>query len=308
MKNILKIITLIIATCFVTVSCDYDDTNYDMLIKAPDASDGYYLQFENNQLNTQVGRDTIGNPIEVKRTILVRIMGLPQTEDITATISHNAASTMSTDMYTLSTTSVTIPAGKTSASIDFSTISEKMPECEYVTLILDLNAGDNTTPSDNGTKVNFTIRKASPTPLENGLSDLAGSWGVDESFTNGDYFDEANFSATWDGTYLIASGLGQQMIANFWGEPVVAGGDINMTVTDDGTITIPRQYIYTTVYDGANYDYEIEGSGTWVSLCGEAPEMRLKYDIYYPGDAVGLAGSYAGYFGSDYFGGVFILN
>jgi len=308
MKNILKIITLIVATFFVTVSCDYDESNYDMLTKAPDASVGYYLQFENNYLNTQVGRDTIGNPIEVKSTILITLMGLPQTEDITGTISHNAASTMSTDMYTLSTTSFTIPAGKTSTSFDFSTIAEKMPECEYVNLILDLNAGDSTTPSDNGSKVDFTIRKISPSPLENGVADLAGSWGIDENFTNGDYFGEANFSTTWDGTNLISSGFGQQMIANFWGEPVVAGGTFNMTVTEDGTITIPRQYVFTTVYEGVNYDYEIEGSGTWVSLCGEAPEMSIQYDIYYPGDAVGLAESYAGYFGASYFGGIFILN
>ncbi len=308
MRNILKIITLIVATLFVTVSCDYDESNYDKLLNAPDASVGYYLQFENNKLNTQVGIDSIGNPIEVKSTILVTLMGLPQTEDITGTISHNAASTMSTDMYTLSTTSFTIPAGETSASFDFSTIAEKMPECEYVNLILDLNAGDTTTPSDNGSKVDFTIRKISPTPLENGVSDLAGSWGLDESFTNGDYFDEGSFSATWDGTNLISSGFGQGMIANFWGEPVVDGGSYKMTVTEDGTITIPRQYVFTTVWDGTNYDYEIEGSGTWVSLCGEAPEMKIKYDIYYPGDAVGLAESYAGYFGASYFGGVFILN
>jgi len=299
---------MIVVTLFVTASCEYDDSNYDMLTKAPDPNVGYYLQFENNTLNSQVGRDADGNPINVNRTILVTLMGLPQTEDITATISHNPASTMSTDMYTLSKTSVTIPAGKTSTSFDFSTIGAKMPECEYVNLILDLNAGDKTTPSDNGSKVNFRIRKISPSPLENGLSDLAGSWVINQSYTNGSYYDEANFSATWDGTNLNASGLGQAMIDSFWGEPVVAGGDFNMTVTENGTITIPRQYIFTTVYEGENYDYEIEGSGTWVSLCGEAPEMKIKYDIYYPGDADGLASSYASYFGASYFGGVFILN
>lgn len=308
MKNILKIITLITVTFLVTVSCNYDDSNYDMLTKDPDASVGYYLQFDNNTLSSQVGRDENGNPINVNSTILVTLMGLPQTEAITATISHNAASTMSTEMYTLSTTSITIPAGKTSASFDFSTIGAKMPECEYVNLILDLNAGDKATPSDNGSKVNFKIRKISPSPLENGVSDLAGSWAIKNSYTNGSYYDEANFSATWDGTNLVASGLGQAMIDSFWGEPVVAGGDFNMTVTENGTVTIPRQYVFTTVYDGDNYDYEIEGSGTWVSLCGEAPEMKITYDIYYPGDAVGLAGQYAGYFGASYFGGAFTLN
>ncbi|REE80435.1 hypothetical protein BX611_2077 [Lutibacter oceani] len=307
MKKILKYITFMAAAVLATVSCNYDDTNFDLLHKDVDLNATYYVQFDNNTLDAQVGRDENGNPINVQSTILVTLMGLPQSQDITATISHNSASTMTSDMYSLSTTSVTIPAGKTSASFDFSTIGQNMPECESVNLILDLNAGDNVTSSDNGSKVNFNIRKISPSPLANGVSDLAGTWAIGESYTNGTYYDEASFGATWDGTKLVASGLGQAMIDLFWGEPVVAGGDFDMIVSEDGTVTIPRQYIYTTIYAGANYDYEIEGSGTWVSLCGEPPVMKIQYDIYYPGDAVGLAETYAGYFGASYFGGVFTL-
>ena len=309
MKNIIKQFKVIAVGTLLVFSCTYDDSEWVKLTDhAPDPSAGYYVEFDNNVLDAQTGVDANDNPINVKSTILVKLMGLPQDEGITATITADAASTMTSDMYTLSTTSVTIPAGETSASIDFSTVAENMPECEAVTLILNLDAGDHTTPSNPGKKVNYKVRKISPSPLANGVADLAGSWGVVESYTNGVYFDEGSFSASWDGTYLIASGLGGEFIKNFWAETVVAGGDCNMTVTEDGTITIPRQYIFTTVYDGDNYDYEIEGSGSWVSLCGEAPVMKLQYDIYYVGDADGLAAIYAGYLGAPYLGAKFVLN
>jgi hypothetical protein len=77
---------------------------------------------------------------------------------------------------------------------------------------------------------------------------------------------------------------------------VVAAGDFLMTVTGNGLIDIPRQYIYTTVYQGDQYDYEIKGSGKWEN-CGAKPKLIFTYDIYYPGDADGLAKTYAAYLG-----------
>ena len=307
-NNILKHFILITAIASISFSCSYDDNNWDALFNhAPDPGADYYVQFDNNVLNGQLGVDENSNPINLKGTVEVKLMGMAQSEAVTATITADPSSTMTPDMYTLSATSVTIPAGKASATFDITTVAENMPQCEYVTLVLNLDAGEHTTASDPGKIASFTARKISPSPLANGLSDLAGVWGVDTSYTNGTYFNEQNFSATWDGTNLIASGLGQDFINNFWAETVVAGGTCNMTVTEDGTVTIPRQYIFTTVYSGVNYDYEIEGSGTWVSLCGEAPVMNLQYDIYYAGDTDGLAATYGGYLGAPYLGAKFVL-
>lgn len=75
----------------------------------------------------------------------------------------------------------------------------------------------------------------------------------------------------------------------------------------DGTVVIPRQYIYTTDYEGDPYDYEILGSGSWNS-CGGTPTLTLEYDIYYPGEADGLAKVYSAYLNTPYLGGVFTLD
>lgn len=313
MKNIfLKQIMMIAVGILTIFSCDYDPTSYDALTDhAPDPSAGYYVQFDDNIIDKQLTVDENSNAVNLTETMVVELMGMPLSEAITVTISADPSSTMTADMYTLSTSSVVIPAGKASASFNITTVADNMPECEFVTLKLNLNAGDNTTGSEPGKTASFRTRKISPSPLENGLSDLEGTWAIEESYTNGDYYDEPSFTATWDGTNLIVPGLGQPMIVDFWGEPVVSGGTCNVTVNEDGTVTIPRQYIFTTVYPppaGANYDYEIEGSGTWVSLCGEPPTMKLKYDIYYPGDDCGLACSYSSYFGASEFGGVYVLN
>jgi len=91
------------------------------------------------------------------------------------------------------------------------------------------------------------------------------------------------------------------MIEGWWGEPVVAGGTFTMTVAGNGIVDIPRQYLYTTTYNGAEYRYEVEGTGKWTN-CGANPTLLLIYDVYYEGDATGLAHDYAGYLdGTGYF-------
>ncbi len=307
MKNILKFLTLIAVVCLVAVSCDYDDTNFELLTNDVDPNATFYVQLKNNALTAQTDVASNGDLINVESTILISLMGLPQDQDITATLTHDPSSTLTESMYTLSANTVTIPAGESTASVDFSTVAENLPECDPVTLIVNLNAGENTTPSDRGNKLVYNIRRIVSLPLDNGFEDLAGGWGIEESLTNGVYYDEGNFTAQWDGTDMIVSGLGAQMIVDFWGEPVVAGGTCKMQVAEDGSITIPRQYIFTTIYNGVNYDYEIEGTGIWGNYCGEAPVIKITYDIYYPGDAVGLAGSYSSYFGNSVFGGTFVL-
>jgi len=307
-NNILKQLILITAIASVSFSCSYDDNNWDALFDhAPDTSADYYLQFDSNAIEGQLGVDENSNPIDVVANMEVKLLGLPQDAAVTATITPDPSSTMTPDMYTLSTTSVTIPAGKASAAFSITTVAANMPECEYVTLVLNLDAGEHTTASEPGKTATFKTRKISPSPLPNGLSDLAGTWGVGTSYTNGSYFNEQNFSATWDGTYLITSTLGQDFIKNFWAEDVTSADDVQITVKEDGTVTIPRQHVFTTVYAGSPYDYEIQGSGTWVSLCGEAPVMSLQYDIYYEGDTAGLADTYAGYLGAPYLGAKFVL-
>nr|WP_321407922.1 hypothetical protein [uncultured Carboxylicivirga sp.] len=128
----------------------------------------------------------------------------------------------------------------------------------------------------------------------NGLTDLVGTWSGDEQYWATSCITQIS------GSSLSISGLSEGMIEGWWGEPIIERGTVVMNVNlSDGTIAIPRQYIYTTEYSGDPYRYEIEGTGKWDN-CGDSPTLLIEYDIYYEGDAVGLAATY----GADYLGGI----
>lgn len=132
-------------------------------------------------------------------------------------------------------------------------------------------------------------------PLPNGVADLVGAW----SGTDGqgdDYTFESEITTEVSGADLSVSGMSVGFINGFWGEPIIEGGTFMMTVNIDGTVDIPRQYIYTTEYEGAPYRYEVEGAGTWDN-CGNEPTLLINYDIYYEGEADGLAAQYNSYLG-----------
>lgn len=140
--------------------------------------------------------------------------------------------------------------------------------------------------------VEVTVQKYCP--LQNGVADLAGHW----TGTGTDGYP-ADITTVVSGSDLEVSGLSEDFIQDWWGEKILEGGSFKMTVNVDGTMTIPRQYIYTTEWDGAPYRYEIEGSGTWDN-CGATPSMTIEYDIYYEGDPDGLGATY----GPGYFDGI----
>lgn len=125
-------------------------------------------------------------------------------------------------------------------------------------------------------------------PLTNGVNDLVGTWTGDDG-----WFDCIITSAV-SGGKLQFSGMSFGFIEGFWGETVIDSKPIEVTINEDGTLEIPRQYVYTTEYDGDTYDYEIKGSGTWDN-CGGSPVLVIKYDVYYAGDSAGLAETYSSY-------------
>jgi len=124
-------------------------------------------------------------------------------------------------------------------------------------------------------------------PLANGVNDLVGSW----SGTDAD--EDSQVTTTASGDKLEVTGLSFGMITNWWGETILEGGSFLMTVNEDGTLAIPRQYIYTTDWNGDPYRYEIIGDGTWDN-CTTTPTLLITYDIYYEGDATGIGNDYGG--------------
>ena len=120
-------------------------------------------------------------------------------------------------------------------------------------------------------------------PLPNGAGSLVGTWTGSDAYYDGAVITATSSSAT----ILNMSGISELFIEDWWSEAVIDGGTIAVTVNNDGTLTIPRQYIYTTEYDGDPYDYEIEGTGLY-DFCPADPTVTLQYDIYYACDDVGL--------------------
>lgn len=295
MKNIFRILLTIIISGAFFISCEEEETNFDALTTEPDAGAPFYVQFIDAAQKLESGVTEAGELIDIETTVAVSIMGMPQSQDINVSFAIDPATTIDEGMYNMSGTSITIPAGGTSGSVTLSTITENMPAGETLQLVLNLDAGDNNSPSENGTKLTYDLTRLAFCPLENGVPDLVGTYSGNDG--QGDYTSGASVTASMNGTDLeFSAGLGFGFIADFWAETVTTGGNFTMKINGNGTIDIPRQYLFTTVYDGAPYDYEIAGTGKWEN-CDDKPKIILEYDIYYPGDEAGLAQTYSSYLG-----------
>lgn len=290
MKNIFKILYVFIVAGALLSSCEKVETGFSKITNEPDPTDTYYLQFINAAKTLETGVSTSGELIEIVTPIAVSLMGIPQTEAITVNLTIDPSSTITPAMYTLSANSITIPAGKTSGAVTLTTKAASMPVGQTVKLVVTLNAGEHNTPNANGIKLTYNLKRIEFCPLVNGSADLVGSWAGDDAY----YPSVA--TTVISGANVKITGLGVGFIEDWWAEQVTALGAPEMTIAGNGLVNIPRQYLFTTTYGGAPYDYEIMGSGKWEN-CGATPRLIITYDIYYPGDTDGLAKTYNSYFG-----------
>ena len=286
MRKILKFLIVFIAAGVLFVSCEEVETNHAMLTNPPDINASYYLQFLDAAQSAETGVSIDGDLIEIETTVSVALMGMPVSTDITVDIAIDGSSTIGSDMYSMSASSITIPAGKTSGSVSFSTIAENMPVGETVNFVANMDAGEHNSPSAAATQVNYTLKRIEFCALENGAADLVGAW------SGSDAWYGSGCTTVLNGSNLDVTGLGWDFLDAWWGEPVIAGGTCTMNFFANGIVEIPRQAYCTTIYDGAEYDYEIEGTGKWTN-CGDTPTLLITYDIYYPGDEKGLAATYS---------------
>ncbi|WP_108423779.1 DUF1735 domain-containing protein [Flagellimonas amoyensis] len=160
-KNINKIGVLSLFSCLLLfISCDWDESNYDSLTKELDPNATYYIQFKDASQTLESGFDPSGEIIDIESTITVVLLGTPRAQDISVDLSLDPASTIEASMYEIGTTSLTIPAGETSASTTFRTITENMVEEELVTFILNIDMGENNATS--GTTLNYELTRLAP--------------------------------------------------------------------------------------------------------------------------------------------------
>lgn len=163
MKNILKQFMIVTVGALTAFSCNYDDSEWDKLHNnAPDPSATYYVQFKQAQKSLEVNIDpATGNTIsEVSSSIVVAILGLPLSQDLTVNLTVDPSSTATPNMYTLASTSITIPAGSVSGSTTVTSVSANMPVGEPVNLVLNVSAGENNATA--GTQLNYEFIRPAP--------------------------------------------------------------------------------------------------------------------------------------------------
>ena len=196
---------------------------------------------------------------------------------LTYSVTHRGGSTYN---WSVSGIGASIEISEVNKNFAYITFDQSDNNVTATITVTETASGGKT--SDPVSKV-VELNKFSPLAIEG----FYGTWsGTDAGYEN-------TITVAADGaTTLTVGNFSAPMIEDWWGEPIVAGGPFVMNVNlGNGGIEIPRQYIYTTTYDGDEYTYEIMGSGIWDNT-GEVPILVISYDIYYPGDATGIGVEY----------------
>lgn len=288
MKNILKIITLIVATLFVTLSCEYEDSNWDKLTKDVDPNATYYIQFKDASKSLQTGVAEDGSLVDIQTTVTVGLLGLPRTEPTIVNFTIDPSTTISPNMYELSAESITIPAGAVSGTINLKTNTTLMPVGEVLKFVLNVDAAENTATA--GTRLEYKLERINFCLLT--LSDYVGTWTGTDSWG---YPTEVTTSLV--GGKLMMNGIGFGWFQDWWGEVIVTNNpvevDVNLItgnfVINDAKQTVP--YLVSTYNGVLQTPYKIKASGKITSTCEQIIEFTYSFDQggYFDGTSWGPA-------------------
>ncbi len=249
MKNKLKYIAFLLLASFVVVSCDYDENNYESLIGEPNANATFYVQFNDAAQLFETSFTPDGSAADVETTVAVKLLGLPQSGDITVGLNLASSSDISSDMFELGTTSLVIPAGQTSASTTLTFFSDMLPEDETSSFILNIDAGENTATAGGVLTYNvFRTPPCIPIPGEytvkmfdsyaDGWQTTTGSGGPGITIeVDGVQIGEVNLAAGAEGEGTVTIPEGSQFAK--WTFPGDFYGEISFTIIDpNGVIQV----------------------------------------------------------------------
>lgn len=142
--------------------------------------------------------------------------------------------------------------------------------------------------ASNGATVGFPLKNSFSLTLQDDDCpfDFIGQLEGVDGFMDGLSYDcPANVTiALVSGTDYTIDGLNSDFILNIWGEEVQTSVPVEATITAGGAITIPQQFIFTTLYNGDLYDYDIVGSGQ-VNRC--SGNVEINYEMIQDGFEVG---------------------
>lgn len=180
---------------------------------------------------------------------------------------------------------VTIPAG--AAGTEAVGIIQIVPVGDFdtesnVDLVVTIESASN------GATIGFPLKNSFAVTMTDDdceftfIGDLGG---VDGYMPGLDYECPAAVTITHvSGTDYTIDGLNVDFMENIWSEVIQNSVPVEVTISAGGEITIPQQFIFTTLYDGSLYDYEIVGSGQ-VNRC--EGNVTLNYEMIQDGFEVG---------------------
>ncbi len=94
--------------------------------------------------------------------------------------------------------------------------------------------------------------------------------GIDAEFDS-----QVATKAICDGLFI--KGLNAGWMLDWWGEIVIDQKDVFASIAADGKVTIAKQFLYTTTYEGeVQTSYFVKGTGTYDDVTGE---LNIKYDL-----------------------------
>ena len=276
MKNILKHFTLITVVCLVASSCEYDETNLASLSNDPDPNATYYIQFKDASKTLQTGVNEEGGLVDIETTITVGLLGLPQEQAIEVNWSIDPSTTIDPSMYTLSGSSITIPAGSTSGSVTLTTNTDLMPTGEVLKFVLNVDAGENSATA--GTQLSYDLERINFCLLP--LSDYVGTWTGTDSW---DYSTQVTTAIDSDGD-LVITGIGFGWFEDWWGEVIVTETPVKANINlitgvfsiDRADQTVP--FVTSTWNGSPQPTYNIFATGQITSTCDQVLEFEYTWD------------------------------
>jgi hypothetical protein len=216
----------------------------------------YFIQFLNATASCETAIDAEGLPTNIETTVGVALLGAPQSSDVSVTLVADPSSTLASNMYILSSNSITIPAGSTSGSVTLTALADEMPEDEPLKLVLNMDAGGAEASSAN--QLNYDMLRIKFCPLED-MNDLVGEW---TGFDSWNYPTEV--VTFLDGENFMIDGLGVGWMTDWWGEVVITQDPLIVTMNPDGTLVIDEQPYMTTTWNGDPQPaYSVSGTGKW---------------------------------------------
>lgn len=280
MKNIFKLLFVFAAVGALFVSCN-KETNFEAQLGEMDANATYYIQFVDAAKTLETGISEAGELIEIETTVAVALMGAAQSTDIVVDFVFDPSTTITPSMYTLSATSITIPAGKTSASITLVTKAADMPIGENLKFVLTMDAGAHNSPAAAGLKIDYNMKRMEFCPWT--VDEMVGTYtGTDESSYASAFMTGAKFEVfkVDDNTIAIA-GLWQSVYGpNYWGETVTGGDRVEFTYKPNGKLTTTNQFLCQT--EGV-WDYYFGPSGGDIKWDGCVKSFDIPFFFHWDG-------------------------